>query len=377
MHHLHLDLHKIHLIKNELQEVYLNLVIQSFALSLITIFVPIYLIKLGYSLESVLLFVMVELGTLSFFSPFAALFAKKAGFKHMILYRTPLLIAYFAGLYAIPSINIPIYAIAFAGGVGSSIYWTSLHSLFAAHSDKIHRASQSSKLISMPGIAALIGPSLGGIIAVAFGFNVLISVAVFFLVISVVPLFFTDDMKPHIEHFSLGNIFSRKYLKFLLAFAAQGAKHIVWAIIWPVFIYFALKEITSVGYVATVAAAGTIIFTLIIGKISDRVDKRSVLRKGAFLASLAFFLMMFATSKMHIFAVSFFAGMSLVMIDVPFRAIFYDKANEENIAEVVVMREVGLGIGRLGIILILLAVLNKFAVGFSIGGIASLFFIMF
>ncbi len=111
-HHHHVHAHGLHLIKSELQEVYLNLIIQSFALSLIAIFVPIYLIKLGYSLNQALVFVMVELGMLSFFTPFAVSLAKRFGFKHVILYRAPLIVLYFIALYALNSVKIPIYAIA-------------------------------------------------------------------------------------------------------------------------------------------------------------------------------------------------------------------------------------------------------------------------
>ena len=97
-HSRHFHLHHIKLIKSEIQEVYLNLIMQSFALSLIAIFVPIYLLKLGYSINHAFGFAMVELGTLSIFSPVAAKMAKRIGFKHMILYRLPLLLLYFAGL---------------------------------------------------------------------------------------------------------------------------------------------------------------------------------------------------------------------------------------------------------------------------------------
>lgn len=377
MHHFHLDLHRIHIIKNELQEVYLNLVIQSFALSLITIFVPIYLLQIGYTLNQVLIFVMVELGTLSFFSPVSAMLAKKYGFKHIILYRMPLLIAYFAGLYALSTVNVPIYLIAFSGGVAGSIYWVSLHSLFAVHSDKLHRASQASKLTSLPGVAALFGPSIGGIIAVAFGFKILLIAAMVLLLASTVPLFFTQDMKPHVVHFSVKDVFARKHLKFMLAFTAQGIRAIARVIIWPLFVYFALKEVTAVGYMATIGAVGTIIFTLYIGKVSDKVSKRSVLKVGAILAALTFLLMIFAGNKMAIFSVAFLAGLFTVMIDIPFIAMFYDKANEENITEFIVMREIGLGIGSTAIILVLIVALNKFTIGFSMAGLASLFFSLF
>ncbi|MBN2112244.1 MFS transporter [Candidatus Woesearchaeota archaeon] len=377
MHKLHWDLHKIHLIRNEIQEVYLNLIIQSFALSLITIFVPIYLIEVGYSLNQALLFVMVELGTLSFFSPVSALLAKKYGLKHIVLYRMPLLIAYFAGLYMLNSWRVPIYLIALSGGIAASMYWVSLHSLFAKHSDKIHRASQAGKLTSLPGIASLFGPSIGGLIALAFGFKALISISIFLLAVSVIPLFFTGDMKPHVKMFSFRDVFARKYLKFLLAFAAQGVRAVALTIIWPLAVYFAVREITSVGYMATIAALGTITFTFFVGSASDKFDRRFIIKTGSILAAATFLVMVFAGSMTSIFLVSFMAGLFAVMIDIPLIAIFYDSANDGDLVEFIVMREVGLGIGRIAILLVLVFIVNKFTIGLSLAGIASLFSSLF
>jgi len=377
MPHHTLHLHHMRIIKSEIQEVYLNLLIQSFAFSLITIFIPIYLLKLGYSINQALIFVMFEIGTLSFFSPFSAMLAKKYGFKHIILYRVPLLIVYFGGLYALNYARIPLYPLAVTGGIAGSIYWVSLHSLFAKHSDKLHRGAQAGKMISIPNIAALFGPSIGGIIAIGLGFRVLIAAAMLLLIASTIPLFFTSDMKPHVVHFSLSDVFAKKRLKFLLAFASQGTMAIAGTVIWPIFVYFTLNDVASVGFMTSMMTVGIILFTLYVGRISDRTSRFALMKIGGILMALTFFLRIYATDITRVFAVSFFAGMFTVLIDLPILAVFYDIANRENLTETVVLREIGLGIGRVCSILVVLWVLNKFAVGFSLGGIASLAFSLF
>jgi MFS family permease len=353
------------------------MVIQSFALSLITIFVPIYLIKLGYSLNQALIFVMVELGTLSFFSPLSAVLAQRFGFKHIILYRMPLFFAYFGGLYALPYLGIPIYLIALCGGIGGSIYWLSLHSLFAKHSDKLHRGTQTGKLMSMPQIASLFGPSIGGVIAVSLGFKALFAIAMMLLAASAVPLFFTGDMKPHVKKFSFWEIFAKKRRKFILAFAAQGTIKIARTVIWPIFVYFTLKDVASVGFVATTVAVGAILFTLYIGRISDAARNNFLIKTGGVLLASTFFYRIYATSAPRVFVVSFLSGLFSVLIDLPMLKGFYDTANNEDLTEIVILREIGLGIGKVASILILLVVLNKFTVGFSMGAIASLVFSLF
>ncbi len=373
MHH-HIHSHHLHLIKDEIQEVYLNLILQGFGISLISIFVPIYLLKMGFTLNQALIFVMIEWGTLSFFSPFAAMMAKKWGFKHIIVYRLPLMMYYFIMLYALNFVSFPIYLIAFGGGISGSMYWVSMHSLFAKYSDKIHRGAQTGKLMSLPNLAALIGPSIGGIIAVTFGFKLLLIISMTILCVATIPLFFTKDMKPHVLKFSFKNMFARKHLKFITRFAAQGTMDIAGIIVWPIFVYLLLDDVASVGFMATISALGIIIFTLIIGRMSDRVNKIRIMKFGGVLMAATFFLRIFALDTLAIFAISFLAGLFSVLINLPVLAIFYDTANSENLSEIVVLREFGLGIGRIGSVLVLLFVLNKFAIGFSLGGFASLMF---
>ena len=56
---MHIHMHNIFRLKSELGEIYLNQVIQTFALALIGVFIPIYLLKLGFSLPVVLGFLAV------------------------------------------------------------------------------------------------------------------------------------------------------------------------------------------------------------------------------------------------------------------------------------------------------------------------------
>jgi MFS family permease len=366
------------LIKSELEEVYINLIMQSFALSLISIFVPIYLIKLGYSVNQALIFIAVEYGILSLFTPAAAILAKRFGLKHIILYRTPLVLLYISGLYALTSISLPIYWIAALGGVGSSMYWFSLHSLFAKHSNKIHRGLQAGKLVSFSKIAAVLGPGVGGVIALYFGFQVLFITGIILLCVSVVPLFFTGDMKPHVPHFTFRQMVSKKNLKLIAIFTVQGFERIIGVVVWPVFVYFMLADVSSVGFVGTLTALGTVVVTLYLGRLSDTMSKMFLLKIGGILVGATFLMRMAATDMTRIFVISFLAGLFGIIIDLPLLTMFYDKASKQkNCVEVVVMRELGLGIGRVAAMVVCALVIHKFIIGFSLAGIASLLFSFF
>lgn len=82
--------HTIHLLLNKkldkIEELYLNTSIRTFALSMINVFIPIYLLKLGYPLSSVLFFYAILNGVHALSVIPAAKISARFGFKHAILF---------------------------------------------------------------------------------------------------------------------------------------------------------------------------------------------------------------------------------------------------------------------------------------------------
>ena len=379
--HIHTHMHKIHLLKKELSEVYLNLALQSFAISLIAIFVPIYLLSLGYSLNQVILFFMVYYGFIGLSSPVSAIMAKKFGFKHIILLRTPLLIIFLLGLCYLNTINIPLLFFAVIGGIGSSLYWTAINSIFAKYSNKLHRGQESGKLISIPQLVSIAGPTLGGFISFVYGFNILFLITCAIILISVIPLFFTGESKPHMI-VSISNMVNDKdTLKYSMYHILSGPKFIAGTIFWPLFVFWGLNEsATGVGFSHTLTGLGVLAFTYYIGKKSDTLNKTSLIKKGALLVALLWFARISANSAAEFFAYSFLAGLFTVLLDVPFLAASFDQANKKNPDEFIVLREIALSIGRvmsLGVLLFISNSILQAIFSFSLAGFATLAFLIF
>ncbi|MCK5474582.1 MAG: MFS transporter [Candidatus Aenigmarchaeota archaeon] len=379
--HLQFQIHKIHFLKKELSEVYVNLALQSFAISLIAVFIPIYLLSSGFSLNSVIMFFITYYAVLGFFSPISAILANRFGFKHIILFRTPFLISFLLGLHHINDIMLSPIVIAVIGGIGSSLYWISINSIFAKHSDKIHRGRQTGNLISIPKIASLIGPTLGGVIALIYGFPLLFLITSAIIVVSVMPLFVTGETKPHIR-FSLKKMIKiQDNLKYSIYFILSGPKFIAGSIFWPLFVYWGLSGSTiGTGLSQTLAGIGILLFTHYIGRQADRTDNNSLIKKGAILIALLWFIRIFATSPMEFFIYSFLAGIFTILIDIPFTAATFNQANKENPDEFIVLRELTLAVGRifsLGILLFIPDTIPSTFFSFSLAGVTTLAFILF
>ncbi|MEA2003419.1 MAG: MFS transporter [archaeon] len=374
-------MHKIHILKDELSEVYMNLAIQSFALSLISIFIPIYILSVGFTFDYMILFFMVFYGCIGMTSPVSAALANRFGFKHMILFRTPILITFLLGLYNIDSLAFsPLFLAAF-GGIGSSLYWVSINSIFAKNSDKLHRGQQTGKMMSLPHIAALAGPTLGGFISLLYGFKVLFLITSVLILFSVIPLFMTGETRPHISFLFKDMLKRKDNKKFLFYFALDGAKFVAGVIFWPIFIYWGLSgSATGTGLTQTLAGIGVIIFTYYIGKKSDYKSKHSFIQKGAVLVAILWFVRMSANTQLEFYVFSLLAGLFTVLIDVPFMKATFDQANKTGIDEFVVVREMSLSAGRfafMGITLLVSDAVLKIFLGFGLAGVTSLLFLFF
>ena len=140
---------KLHLLEDELSKIYASLFLKFFALDMVNIFVPIYFLTLGFSLENILYFYLVMFVTIGITSPFSAFVSKRFGFNVPILLSIPLLIFYLSSIYAIKPLDLTfplIYLLAIVDGISAALYWVPLSSIFAIHSDKQHRGIQVGKL---------------------------------------------------------------------------------------------------------------------------------------------------------------------------------------------------------------------------------------
>ena len=156
---------------NKLVQIYCSLGIRTFALSLVALFIPLYLhFELGYSMQQTLLFYLVYAVIFAIASPIAAKVAARFGSKHAIMYSIPLYLIYILLLYLLPSYPTPLFVLSVLSGFSLAFYWMGMHQLFFYASDKKHRGEEVGKRTAASVAGALIAPALGGLIIAYFGF---------------------------------------------------------------------------------------------------------------------------------------------------------------------------------------------------------------
>jgi|APSaa5957512576_1039674.scaffolds.fasta_scaffold06003_2 MFS family permease len=370
----HIPLEKLHFLKSEISEIYTSHIINLFAVSLVMVFIPIFLLNLGYTLNQVILFILVRFATGLVFAPVAGWLSNKIGFKHVILtIRLPIEILFMILLLTLEATKLNIYFISVLGGLAMIMYWIPFNSLFAKYSNKEKRGSQVAKLFSLPMLVRIIGPGLGAFLYTIFGFEVVLLVSTVVLAVSTIPLFLTPDIKPHLK-FKMKRLFTLDHRDFILYSFLDGIRGMTEAYLWPIFIFLTLTNVESVGATQVLSGIGIIIFTAFIGKSCDKMSKHRILKFGALLVSFIWFARIYAHGYIDIFLLSFFGGVATVVLLIPSHSIIFNQANKEVYGEFIVMREMWLNISRVLFFAVLLLVPHKFIVAFAMAMVASFLF---
>jgi len=368
--------HYLHFLKNkELNELYISVAIKSFALSMISIFIPIFLLNLNYSLTSVLIFYAIINATHALFIIPATKISSKYGFKHSILYSIPILIIFYLGLFTLEQSNWPIYLLAVIFGVSNSLFWMGYHVDFSKFSDKKNRGKEVgiAKIVNL--IFHALGPVIGGLILTLIGFKALFATVSVLLIASAIPLFFSKDIHEPIL-FSIKEIFKGQKLKNTLVFAGHGIESGLSTVIWPIFIFFTiLNDFTTLGLVSSLSILFSLVFVFIVAKFSD-IHRKLVLKIGSIMNTLIWGVRFFIKTTFQVFIIDSFYGVSQTLIHIPFDALSYDKANKSNIVKFIIFREIIIQTGRVMLFLIM-TVIATLTTSFLLGGGASLLYLFF
>jgi len=379
MHVTHHHIQKLFKIKSELQEVYWNLFLETLAKSLIGIFVPIYLLILGYTLPQVLTFLLFYLTTLFISSPLAASIAHRVGLKHLILYRIPLFILFYVLLLFMqffPFSLAGVYITGIIGGLSASLYWIPLNTEFAKNTKKIHEGEEIAKATALKRLATIFTPTIAALILITIGFTPLFGIVIFLAFLSVFPLFASTDYKGKFTFSQEKKLFFQNK-KLSLRLALRGPVMISEAFLWPLFIFVTLESILDVGIAVSIGGLGIAFFIFLIGRLSDKVNKRNLMKVGGLAYGLVWFSRIFASTPLEIFLLSLLGGMFAAILEITVFSSFCDVARGRKVMDWVVVREVWLGIGRVSLILLLLLAAGmEFTLGFTLAGIASLLFLL-
>ena len=343
--------------KKELTQIYFSVALRSFAISLISIFIPLYLFQeKGLSFEQTLLFFIFYSVVFAVTMPLAAKFASRFGIKHSIMVGVPLYLLFVVLMYYSSTAVMQLLLTSTSLGASQAFYWIGMHLAFYHASHRKHRGEEVGIRSGVTVLSTILGPFLGGLLITFIGFKAVFGMTAFLLFASVLILLLNGDgYAPY--HFSMKTVFDKKYWKDSLFFVSRGSHVIVQGVIWPLFIFFILKSYFSIGVVGSLMSLSSAILFWGVGRYSDHSDKRKIMRWSSVLESGMWMVMALVKTVPQVFAVTIASSVVSAIRESPTGALEYDKAKGQ-VAAYFVNREVFICLGRILALSIVLATNN-------------------
>jgi len=368
--------------KKEMNEIYLSFGIQNFALGLISIFIPIFLYDLGYSIPWILFFYfLLPLNTV-IFGYRGARWVAKLGIKRSMLASIFLLFIQLVGLRYLEAQPLLFFILPTVQAFKAMFYNYSFNLNFIQHSDSTHRGKEVSSLQASALIASLLSPFLGGLVIKFFGFYVLFIMAAVLLFVSIIPLALLKETYEKIN-FSQGSmfkdIFSRSNRPVALSFSGFAVEEWIGYVIWPIFLTVIYLSTESIGAISSLTALITFLIFYFMGKLSDRTDKRRLIKFGTFFYFTSWLGRIFASGFMSVLFVDTYKSITGYILRIPWTSYTYDLAARSNYFKFIVEREIIFDISRVivapFIILIFIVDYHPFAISFAVAALFSLFYV--
>lgn len=320
--------------KNGLNNWHLHRAISGFAQNLISVFIPIYLLNLGFSLSSVLAYYFIYAIFYALLSPLNY-FIKKIGFKAIIIIRPFFEIIHYLWIYLINYAPQTLYFLS-AFNALATFYWASYDYLFSINSGKKNIAAAVGNMAVIPRIVNLFTPILGAIIITYFSFDILFLLVGILFIASIFPLLNIKEIliKPKAN---IKNFFNRDFLKFIPGFLSEGIYNSIVHVLMPLQIYLLFVTPLDLGIFSSIIMLSGIIVPLAIAYFCNKKFKKFI-KVGAALQIILFLFAFFLKTQMHYMVFGFFSGIIFVIWHLPFHSQVYAYACKNKSFEFVIFK---------------------------------------
>lgn len=358
----------------------LSVWIQAFAQSLISVFVPIILWKLGFSIMQIMAFYFLFNVIDVPFNLLAKRLISSYGAKFVLVLSIMAELAYLIIFFNLSNNFLWLAVMALFMAIFDSFYWVSHLYIFvqAAHKTEKMRGDVGALNIVRT-VGGLLAPAIGAYILIASDSRTLIFATTFLMFASLIPLSmmkhlkFKPEQKPRtFKDFFSGPLEKINYI--MGGFAALQAE--VEDTIWPFFIFFIFSSVQAAAYIPIIVSLASLIFTYISGKFSI---KRGIYRMISYGALAVAVIWIFRISFIHNLWVSygsvFLIAIMAIFIDIPLDVATFERGTQAGILSAVTYRNSSRMALRALFYLALMLVFDIFAASFGavIVGMFALF----
>jgi len=309
---------------DELSELYVNAMLRGLALSITGLFIPIYLLTLGYSFTAVL-------SVVAFYFTFRGLImdvvsgyvVAKIGPKHSMLTGYFVQILSSAMFLTLGSMHWPLWSLAFVWSFASSMYFIPFNVGFSKVKHTKYGGKELGYLNIMSRIGQVFGPIIGAVVATVFGPQYIFLAAGILLLLGSIPLLSTAEpvrlnQKLDFKGFRVGTLKVD-----IISFVGVGSENSLYLYMWPLFLgLFILSGSTvyaKLGFLASLSVVLGAIMAYVFGKLTDKGRGRHILRFTAVANSFIYLVKIFTNS----FPMAFGLNLSSEAVSAGYRVAYF------------------------------------------------------
>ncbi len=359
-----------YLLNKELTEIYATHALQNLAYSMVGIFVPIYLLQVGFQLSHVFLFYVFVYGVETIFFLFGSRVVSIVGIKHSILISMLLTIIFFTGLYLIDALIsllpmwavIPVLAMVF--GTSLFFYWFAFHVDFAQSTSTDTEGEQVGILQAITTLFSVLGPLIGGFIILLSSFQTLFIIVCSIFLFASLPLFLSEEVHTP-AHPTMKSFFAPLDRKSRSIYLAEGMRQATTLVIWPVMLYLIAVQVSSMGLLYSVTNLLLAVFSIVVGKLSDTFRRAPLMRAGALAYGVSLTMRSMFTSLIGIFTVQSIGAIFFPLLNVPYSSLVYMKARKHEVSAFIIAWQSLFNMGRVIQMLVALLLVTFYNPAFS------------
>jgi MFS family permease len=365
-----------HIKFSELGELYVTMTLKTFALSMIGIFVPVYLYELGFSLMAIAGYYAFYFGIRIPLDLLFGYVVARYGAKHAISYSYIVLLCFMGMLISMESVAWPLGLLALLHAVSIGLFYLGYHVDFSAVKKGEVVGKELTTMFIVVKMAAAVGPFIGGYLATRVNIQFTIGLAFIMVAIAAWPLMLSVEPIKPIKGFKINFKRFKKYTRSALAYTGLGLDQTAALSLWPLYlgvfiftdnIYFQLGLVTSASAIVSIFVAK------IIGDMVDNKQGQKLLGYSSLLLAIANGLRTIVSNSLQIIGVNIMNEWSSTGVQMPFIKGFYDEADtaSDRISYLSIMESIVSG-SRMVFWLLLLLLLG---LGLTIDAFKILFFV--
>lgn len=321
-HHAHYHIPRL----REMGKVYWCHSFGAFAISLTAIFIPIFLIKSGLSINEVLVFCTMQYLFASLLQYPSVRLIQYIRPHQIIAIGTITVALFFYLLSTLPLTITNLILLAFVWAIQHSVYWGTFHYIFGLARGHERTSRKVAGLDAIVITLTTIAPAVGGIIATAFSISYTYSLTIVLLVVAVIPMISRKKgpSKSKIRT-SLHQI--KQIRRDIFANFCAGTAQAAESVIWPLFIFFIITSYAGIGILSSVIAISSVVVTLFVGARSEVNGEKLYINHGIVTYSITSLGRAAVQNIGHIFGLNLLAGVGRSLFHTPYLSRYYTNSD--------------------------------------------------